>query len=254
MRLGLICLISIMMLLFSCRNKAEENLTKNDQYKEFSIPINKIKDLLNDDNLPGISIDSIHFEGDTLITFITDDYHSIVHDLMMDQQISFIFSDFSRLTSAPFNHVGIFYKMPKRDTLGEYFPKMVVSLKDMKSNLIMYSNVKFRTIIDGILSEHKKHSEEDVLETLNFYTNLILSEDKKIEFQFFGFDFRHFLLQYLIECETKNGSYYNRALDRIFIEIEKKNLNKNGMYQRIKKLYEKGCRTKDNSSKPGIII
>lgn len=246
---GKIIITLILIFLIACKSDSSSKKEKTNP-DSFTIETSKIKKLLNDDNLPDITVDSIHFKKDTLEAFITDDYHTIIHDVMIDQIVSFIFADFSRISTSSISGVKIYYRTPKRKTnKDEYFLLHKVALKDLKSNLRMYSYAKFRRIIDGILQEHKKNPEDDIFETLNFYTNAILSEDKKIEFQFFGFDFRIFLINLLVECETNNEKYYREATKRIFERIEENNLEGKELFENIEKLFVEGC---NNTSEPEL--
>lgn len=238
------------LLTFSCSN---EKINEPEKYSQegFSIENRNIIEYLNDKSLPDISVDSVTFNKDTLETYITDNYHSHIHDLMIDQVITFIFVDFSRISSSDFKEMKIFYKTPKRDKNNkEDFLLFQISLRELKSNLRMYSNLNFRRIIDGILEEHRKNVDDDVLETLNFFTNIVLAEDKKIESQFFGFDFRIFLLNFLLECESGNDTYHRGTAKKIFDRIEENNLKSKDTYKNIRNLFKEGCGIKPKSSQP----
>jgi hypothetical protein len=241
-------------LIFSCSN---EKVNSDEKYLStgFTIENQKIIEYLNDKSLPDISVDSVHFNKDTLETFITDNYHSHIHELMIDQMISFIFLDFSRISSSDFKELKIFLRTPKREeNQKEYFLLYQISLREMKSNLRMYANLNFRRIIDGILNEHKNNPEDDILETLNTFTNEILTEDKKIEFQFFGYDFRIFLVKLLLECESGKGTYFREATKKIFDRIEENNLNSKDAFENIRNLFKEGCevKPKDSNKKENI--
>ncbi len=249
---GIIILAILLFVIASSENQLVETGNYSNTDKE-TYGTTKIEEFLNDDNLPEISVDSTSFKKDTLLVYVTDNYHNYVHDIMLDQMVSFIFADFSRLSTSSIKEVEIFYRTPKRDSNQvEYYLLHELPLNELKYNLRMYSNAKYRRIIDKILEQHKKYREDDILEKLNFYTMLILSEDNKIESQLFGYDFRLFLINLLLECETNNGSYYQMATERIFKKMEEVTSEEKVVFKNVKKIFTEGCNLNKEVELPTI--
>lgn len=233
--------------LISCENKEAEQ--EVNQKPEIQFGLEDFNQFLyrKADMLPKVHIDSISISKGSYNVYITDTLLDYINQVNMIQNVNIILRDFCCFSfeDIPFDRIKVAYQIPYRDSSG-YFEIYTGTVEETKYRLRMFSNYSFSKVTKEIVLIHQEFPEIDVLSSLNMSFALVLAEEDKTKLEWFGIDCMSLVLSYLLECETKKGTYYKQKLDSVLKSFIGKKDSKNSaikksIAERIKKAFEEEC-------------